>query len=94
MPSGHSHPFLPDRVYAFIRQNLQLENAVGQGIGGEENMSKNTNMLSTLSPFSMAYTEMNSRVLLYPIPPHSECIIPASKANAIPIRRPNIIHSR
>lgn len=30
-------------------------------------MSKNTNMLSTLSPFSMAYTEMNSRVLLYPI---------------------------
>jgi hypothetical protein len=30
-------------------------------------MNKNTNMLSTLSPFSMAYAEMNSRVLLYPI---------------------------
>lgn len=33
MPRGYSHPFLPDRVYAYIRQNLQLENAVGQGIG-------------------------------------------------------------
>ncbi|MFZ0223638.1 MAG: hypothetical protein WAM42_18295 [Candidatus Nitrosopolaris sp.] len=49
-------------------------------------MSKNTNMLSTLSPFSMAYTEMNSRVLLYPIPPHSECIIPASKGSRLPYR--------
>src|SRR5215469_9477824 len=41
MPSGPSHPFLPDRVYAYIRQNLQLENAVGQGIGDSfESLSK------------------------------------------------------
>src|SRR5215467_8103143 len=45
MPSGPSHPFLPDRVYAYIRQNLQLENAVGQGIGDsfeslDENLQK------------------------------------------------------
>ena len=37
--------FLPDRVYAFIRQNLQLENAVGRGIGDifeslDENLQK------------------------------------------------------
>jgi hypothetical protein len=45
MPSGPSHPFLPDRDYAYIRQNLQLENAVGQGIGDsfeslDENLQK------------------------------------------------------
>jgi class 3 adenylate cyclase len=45
MPSGPSHPFLPDPVYLYIRQNLQLENAVGQGIGDsfeslDENLQK------------------------------------------------------
>ncbi|MGA9152301.1 MAG: hypothetical protein WBZ36_17130 [Candidatus Nitrosopolaris sp.] len=45
MSSGPSHPFLPDRVYAYIRQNLELENSVGQGIGDsfeslDENLQK------------------------------------------------------